>query len=68
METPYDSKAKILPKTLGQAIEAFTEGDLYAAALGPEFKSYVTRLKSAEWDRYLSTLSEWEEREYLGVF
>lgn len=68
VETPYRSKAKILPKTLGQAIDAFANGELYAAALGPEFKSYLTRLKTAEWERYLSTLSEWESREYLGVF
>jgi len=68
VEMPYDSEASALPGNLGVAIDAFASGTLYADALGPEFVRYMTTLKSAEWQRYLSALSEWEHREYSGLF
>ena len=30
--------------------------------------SYPTRIKRAEWDRYLMTVLEWERREYFSLF
>ena len=41
---------------------------MYRAALGDGFVSYLTRLKRAEWDRYLMTVSEWEHMEYFTAF
>jgi len=68
VEKPYDDKARILPKTLGQAIDVFARSQLFETTPGTAFKDYLVRLKSAEWDRYLSTLSEWESREYFQAF
>ena len=38
------------------------------SALGEEFADYLIRLKRAEWNRYLSVISEWEQAEYFSVF
>lgn len=64
VETPYDSNAKTLPTNLGAAISAFEAGNLYRSDLGDDFVDYLIHLKKAEWARYLSTVSEWEDREY----
>lgn len=68
VDLPYDSSAQALPQDLGAAIDAFKVGGLFSGTLGTVFKDYMIQLKSAEWRRYLSTLSEWEHREYAGAF
>ncbi len=66
---PYDDEnAERLPVSLLAAIERFEASGMYRAALGDEFVSYLTRLKRAEWDRYLMTVSEWEHAEYFTAF
>lgn len=65
--TPYDAEAPGLPKSLIDALEAFEAGTLYSDALGPDFMRYISTLKRAEWGRYLTTVSEWEQREYFGL-
>ncbi len=66
---PYDDEsAERLPASLLAAIESFEASDLYRAALGDGFVSYLARLKRAEWDRYLMTVSEWEQAEYFTAF
>ncbi|OIQ44866.1 MAG: glutamine synthetase [Roseobacter sp. MedPE-SW] len=66
--SPYDAGADRLPRSLGQALEGFAGSDLFAATLGDEFVSYLTQLKRFEWDRYLNTVSEWEQAEYFNLF
>jgi glutamine synthetase len=68
VERPYDSDAPALPKTLLEAIECLRGSAFYRAHLGDPFVDYLTRIKRAEWDRYLAAVSEWEEREYLSLF
>ena len=68
LSNPYDDDAELLPRSLLAAIERFEGSEMYRAALGDEFVSYLTRLKRAEWDRYLMTVSEWEHREYFAAF
>ena len=65
---PYDDDAERLPVSLLAAIERFEASEMYRAALGHEFVSYLSRLKPAEWDRYLRTVSEWEHMEYFTAF
>ena len=65
--TPYDSDAVRLPGSLIDAITAFEGGTLFADTLGADFTGYISTLKRAEWNRYLSTVSEWEQREYFGL-
>jgi len=67
-ETPYDGDADRLPTTLQEAIDAFDGSAMFRAAFGDEFVDYLARLKRAEWDRYVATLSEWEQAEYFSLF
>ena len=66
--SPYDAGAARLPRSLGQALEGFAGSDLFAATLGAEFVSYLSQLKRFEWERYLNTVSEWEQAEYFNLF
>ena len=68
LANPYDDDAERLPVSLLAAIERFEASEMYRAALGDEFVFYLTRLKRAEWDRYLMTVSEWEHMEYFTAF
>ena len=68
VETPYHSDASTIPTNLGAAIAAFEAGNLYRETLGEDFVSFLTHLKKAEWNRYLSTVSDWEDREYSRLF
>ncbi len=68
VEEPYDVSAPLLPGNLLEAIEAFERGSLYRDALGDEFVQFYAHLKRAEWDRYVSTISDWEQREYFSLF
>lgn len=68
IERPYDNDSQILPKSLIAAIERFEGGQFYRRAIGSEFVDYLTHIKRAEWDRYLMTVSEWEQREYFSLF
>ncbi|MEP1497512.1 glutamine synthetase family protein, partial [Pseudophaeobacter sp.] len=66
--SPYDTGAARLPRSLGQALDSFASSDLFADTLGPEFVSYLAQLKRFEWERYLNTVSEWEQAEYFNLF
>ena len=68
IESPYDSGATLLPKSLVAAIERFETSEFYKGRLGADTVSWLTRIKRAEWDRYLMTVSEWEQREYFSLF
>lgn len=68
-ESPYEPDAgPRLPRTLGDAIDAFDASARYRAVLGDEVVDYLVTLKRAEWDRFLSTVTDWEQREYLELF
>jgi glutamine synthetase len=68
MASPYDNGAERLPATLIDAVEAFETSSMYRAALGEETVNYLAHLKRAEWDRYVMTISEWEQAEYFTAF
>lgn len=68
LTSPYDSSAALLPCSLIDAIHAFEESSLYRSYLGEEFVTYLSRLKTAEWQRYLMTISEWEQNEYFSYY
>lgn len=67
-QTPYEGEADLLPRSLGQALRAFEASDLFRETLGEEFASYLLQLKRFEWQRYLDTVSEWEQAEYFDLF
>jgi glutamine synthetase len=68
VDTPYDTDGQKLPANLGDAILAFKDSSFMRKALGDTFVDYYSTIKQAEWDRYLSTVSEWEQREYFSLF
>ena len=68
VETPYESDAAVLPRSMREALGAFEAGGFYRQCLGESFVNYFKTLKMAEWNRYHMAVSEWEEREYFSVF
>ncbi len=66
--SPYEGEAVALPRNLGAAIEAFSKSTFYREAFPAGFVDYLVTIKQAEWDRYLSTVSDWEQREYFSTF
>ena len=68
VETPYEGEAPSFPKNLIGAIEEFENSDLFKEQFGAEFVKYLAHIKRAEWDRYLETISEWEQAEYFSAF
>ena len=68
VENPYSSDARSLPKSLIAALERFEPSAFYRQALGDDVVSYLARIKHAEWNRYLMTVSEWEHQEYFSLF
>lgn len=68
VERPYDSDAELLPKSLIDAVNALKASAFYRAEMGEAFVDYYTHIKTAEWERYVATISEWEEREYFNLY
>jgi glutamine synthetase len=68
VETPYAGDAASLPKSMIAAVEAFEQSALFRAHLGDDFVDYLVRIKRAEWERYLMTVSEWEQAEYFSLY
>lgn len=57
-----------LPRTLGEAVDAFEADPLSAQVMGPlMFEAYV-KFKRAEWVEYHTHVSDWEIARYLKFF
>jgi glutamine synthetase len=67
-DTPYETKADFLPKSLCEALDALRQDDFFGAKLGAPFINYYTALKEAEIARYQQEVTEWEQREYFDAF
>jgi len=68
-ESPYEAAAgPLLPRNLGEAIGVFRASDFYRQVLGGDFVDYLATLKRGEWDRFMSTVTDWEHREYFESF
>jgi glutamine synthetase len=57
-----------LPRTLGEAIDAFAADELARATFGPEFHRSFIELKRSEWDAYSTVISEWEREQYMHLW
>jgi len=66
--SPYCEDAARMPRSLGQALSGFKQSKLCRDALGKEVTAYLLQLKKFEWERYLDTVSEWEQAEYFNLF
>ena len=67
-DTPYDAKAPMLPKNLGEALSALDQDKALRAGFGDFFIDYWLTLKRAEIERFEAEVSDWEQREYFSLF
>ena len=67
-DDPYGAEAARLPRSLGDAVAALERDRALRAALTPEVIDWYAAIKRSEFDRYLRHVSDWEQREYLGLF
>jgi glutamine synthetase len=67
-DTPYETKADLLPKSLGEAVAALKQDRFFRDALGDGFVDYYVHIKTAEIERFQAEVSEWEQREYFEMF
>jgi glutamine synthetase len=67
-DTPYETQAALLPKTLGEAVFALKDDPFFRDALGAEFVDYYVHIKNAEIERFQAEVSDWEQREYFEMF
>ncbi|MDP3078811.1 glutamine synthetase family protein [Bradyrhizobium sp.] len=67
-DTPYETRAELLPKTLREAVFALRDDPFFREALGAEFVDYYVHIKNAEIERFQAEVSDWEQREYFEMF
>jgi glutamine synthetase len=67
-DTPYETQAPLLPKTLREAVSALKDDAFFREALGAEFVDYYGHIKNAEIERFQAEVSDWEQREYFEMF
>lgn len=67
-QTPYESKAAQLPRSLDEALAALREDACLKQGLGAQFVDYYCRIKEAEIARFNLEVSDWEHREYFDLF
>jgi glutamine synthetase len=66
-DAPYSVDAPRLPRTLMQAIAALRDNACFRAAFGDAFVEYFLRLKEYEISRFLTDVTDWEQREYFAI-
>jgi glutamine synthetase len=57
-----------LPKTLGEAVQAFEDDPFTEEVLGSALKQEFITYKRAEWEEYHQTVSQWEIDRYARLF
>ncbi len=58
---------KMLPETLGEAVELFAESELMRETLGEHIHTYLVSAKRTEWNEYQSFVTPWEIDRCLAV-
>ena len=56
-----------IPSTLGEALDALDADPIVRQALPGEMLEVFTAYKRDEWERFISTVSEWDVKEYLDI-
>jgi glutamine synthetase len=59
---------KRLPRSLGEAIDAFASDALGAAVMGAKMREAWLAYKREEWQSYVNHVSDWEKSRYLKLF
>jgi glutamine synthetase len=73
-DTPYETPAALLPKSLGEAVTALKADECFRAGFGGGFVDYYAHIKEAELARFMkeqgdsAEVTPWEQKEYLDLF
>jgi glutamine synthetase len=77
-DTPYETKAPALPKSLGEALAELRGSEMFREGFGAAFIDYYARLKEAELARFKAEAGDdavktndvtmWEQNEYFDLF
>lgn len=67
-DAPYETDAPPLPASLIEGVAALRDSRFFRAALGDAVIDYLVTIKEAEIARFLSTVTDWEHREYFDIF
>ena len=67
-DTPYETEAPLLPKSLREAVVALGGDAFFRDAIGARFVDYYVHIKNAEIDRFQAEVTDWEHREYFEIF
>jgi glutamine synthetase len=67
-DTPYETKAPLLPRSLREALYTLKADTFFRTKFGTGFVDYYTFLKEAEIARFQQEVSDWEQREYFEMF
>ena len=67
-DTPYETVAPALPRSLAEACDALDQSATARDLLGSGFIDYLLRIKRAEIARFEAEVTEWEQREYFELF
>jgi glutamine synthetase len=67
-DSPYETAAEKLPTNLMEAADALRHSAFYRRALGDAFVDYMLTIKDAEIARFLSEVTDWEQREYFELY
>lgn len=68
VQEAYLSDQPKLPTNLMAAIAAFRDDTLFRQELGDVFCNYLIKLKEHELGRFLSEVTDWEQREYFEMY
>ena len=66
--TPYHTQAPVLPRSLNEAVSALRMNTTIREAMGQTFVEYITSIKEAEIARFMSEVTDWEQKEYFEIF
>jgi len=68
VDAPYETEAPLLPTSLLAAIYALKDDSLFRREFGDQFIDYILHIKEAEVSRFHATVTDWEHKEYFGIF
>jgi glutamine synthetase len=68
VDAAYDTQATPLPRSLLEATLALRENSYFREKFGDQFINYILHIKEAEISRFLSTVTDWEHKEYFEIF
>ncbi|MEW2289464.1 glutamine synthetase [Streptomyces sp. NPDC047841] len=66
-DEPYETEARRLPATLGDALRALTDDTEFAESFGKQFVEYYVGIKRHELARFNAAVTDWEHREYFDL-